>query len=189
MLNALLGALTLGYPFAVYFSLGQAQPRYLALLLAGLFLLRWLRLGQPAGPAGSLAILAPASALFLLAVSFANDTALLMSYPIFVNGLFFSLFFYTLRHPPSLVEKLARLREPELAPPVVAYTRKVTQAWCVFFLGNGWLAALTVWLGDPWVWWIYNGCIAYGLMGLLMGGEMLIRRSVKRSLGMRHAGK
>ena len=63
----------------------------------------------------------------------------------------------------------------------MAYTRKVTQAWCAFFILNGLAAAATVWLGDRWLWSLYNGFIAYVLMGILMGTELLIRRKVKQA--------
>lgn len=189
MLKFILGTLTLSYPFIVYVALDHVQPRYLALLLAALFFLRWMGQGAVGLRSGNLAVLIPASGLFLLFVGLANDTVLLMLYPVFVNGLFFGVFFYSTLNPPSLVERLARLREPDLPPEAVDYTRKVTLAWYLFFLGNGLLAAATVWHGDSWIWGVYNGCIAYVLMGLMVGAEMLVRRTFKKRFLDCNAGR
>ena len=51
--------------------------------------------------------------------------------------------------------------------------------WSVFFLCNGLLAAaLTLWAPLSW-WTLYNGLIAYGLMGLLFAVEWLVRQRVR----------
>jgi uncharacterized membrane protein len=90
-----------------------------------------------------------------------------------------SLFALSLKFGPPLVERLARLREPELPPHAVRYTRRVTQAWVLFFLGNGLIAAaLTLWA--PLAWWtLYNGLISYLLMGVLFAVEWLVRQRVR----------
>ena len=78
-----------------------------------------------------------------------------------------------------MVERLARLREPELPDSAIRYTRQVTQVWCLFFMLNGLIAAsLTLWAPLSW-WTLYNGLIAYGLMGLLFAIEWLIRQKVR----------
>lgn len=124
-------------------------------------------------------ITALASIVFLLAIALLNETSGLLMYPVFVSLLFFAVFAYSLAVPPTVVERLARLEFPNLPAHGVAYTRKVTKVWCGFFLFNCALALATVWHGDYWLWSLYNGCIFYILMGLLMAGEMLIRRKVK----------
>ena len=157
------------------------QPRYLALLLAGLFLLRYLYSQRSQALTGLPAWIFPACALFLLLIAFINQTRWLMAYPVFISLLFFAVFAFSLAHPPSIVERLARLEDPELPPKGVAYTRKVTWVWSGFFLGNALISLVTIWYGDPWLWSLYNGGIFYVLMGLLMAIEMLIRRKVKAS--------
>ena len=68
-----------------------------------------------------------------------------------------------------------RRREP---PSGVAYTRRVTQVWCGFFVLNGALALATaLWMSDR-AWALYNGLIAYGLIGLLFGVEGQVRQRV-----------
>lgn len=81
-----------------------------------------------------------------------------------------------------LVERLARLREPNLPPEGVRYTRNVTRVWCVFFIVNGSIALLTVMKGDMQLWTLWNGMIAYILMGTLMATEWLIRQRVMKKV-------
>jgi uncharacterized membrane protein len=92
-----------------------------------------------------------------------------------------ALFGASLAHPPSIIERFARLREPQLPPAAIAYTRRVTQVWCVFFAVNGSIALVTaLWASDQ-VWALYNGLVAYVLIGLLFAGEWVVRRRVRRS--------
>jgi uncharacterized membrane protein len=100
-------------------------------------------------------------------------------YPVGISGLMLLIFGVSLVHGPTAIERIARLTEPDLPPQAVAYTRRVTQVWCVFFVFNGAMALGTaLWASDA-VWTLYNGCVAYVLMGLLMGGEWLVRRRVR----------
>ena len=75
-------------------------------------------------------------------------------------------------------QRLARLREPNLPPEGVRYTRKVTLVWCGFFIGNGAMALFTVLHGDMHLWTLWNGMVAYILMGTLMATEWLVRQRV-----------
>lgn len=181
ILNVIIGAVTVCYPFLIWLSADYFQPRSMALGLAGLFLLRyWLqKSGKSAGAAESRLILA--CALFLLLGALVNDAGWLLAYPVFVSLLFFAVFSFSLIHPPTVVERLARLEFPDLPAHGVLYTRKVTLIWSCFFLGNAVISLLTIWYGDRWLWSLYNGCISYVLMGLLMAAEMAVRRKVKAS--------
>jgi uncharacterized membrane protein len=181
ILNVIIGAVTVCYPFLIWFSADYIQPRAMALGLAGLFLLRhWLqKSGNSAGAAESRLTLA--CALFLLLGALVNDAGWLLAYPVFVSLLFFAVFSFSLIHPPTVVERLARLEFPDLPAHGVLYTRKVTLIWSCFFFGNAVISLLTIWYGDRWLWSLYNGCISYVLMGLLMAAEMAVRRKVKAS--------
>ncbi len=179
MLNGLIWGITLSYPFLVWFSQDYLQPRYLALIMAGLFLLRTL-IHKPKQSMGKLWILLyPTCALFLLVSAFVNQSSWLLAYPVFVSMVFFTVFAYSLSYPPTVVERLARLEDPDLPPKGVDYTRKVTQVWSGFFLLNAAISLFTIWYGDPWLWSLYNGGLFYLLMGLLMAAEMFVRRKVK----------
>lgn len=173
-LTALLGAVTLAYPLLVYYSIGQLSPKFMALLLAGLALARALLVRQPvwwtaAGAASVLALLA-----------FVGDALLpLKLYPVLVNLLFLAVFGISLWHPPSVIERIARLTEPHFTDAAVAYTRRVTQVWCGFFLLNGSLALVTALWTSTDIWALYNGLLSYLLMGCLFAGEWLVRRQVR----------
>lgn len=169
-------------PFLVYFALQHFQPREVAAVLLALILLR--------APGKALDFLrrsgARAIPLILAALALAaflwhsNDPAWVLSYPVFMNALMFSLFAASLLHPPSAIERLARLRHPDLPPEGVAtmvpYTRRVTQIWCGFFVANGGIAAWTAFAASRETWVLYNGLISYLLMGMLFAGEWLYRR-------------
>jgi uncharacterized membrane protein len=62
----------------------------------------------------------------------------------------------------------------------VAYTRRVTQVWCGFFVVNGLLALGTALWASEALWSLYTGVIAYVLMGVLFGVEYLVRLRFKR---------
>ena len=168
------GLVSVAYPVLVYLAMGRFEPRWLALLLFALAVLRALSTRQrlwwvAAGGAGLLALLAT---LF-------NEALPLKLYPALVNAVMLVMFATSLRFGPPLVERMARLQEPDLPPFAVAYTRCVTQVWCGFFVLNGGLAlASALWASDQ-VWALYNGLLAYVMMGVVFAGEWCVRRRVK----------
>jgi uncharacterized membrane protein len=104
----------------------------------------------------------------------------LQLYPVLINIVMLCLFGYSLFSPPPIIERLARLREPDLPPHAILYTRRITQVWCGFFAINGSISFATAMWASPAIWSLYNGLIAYLLMGLLFGSEYLIRQRFKR---------
>jgi uncharacterized membrane protein len=175
-LSLLTIALTLLYPLALWFGQERFQPRILALLLllVALTRLQMLRVhwAWRWWAVGTLALLA-------LAV-WANAVLPLKLYPVMVNATLLGVFVSTLLFPPSMVERLARIREPALPTSAIAYTRRVTQVWCLFFALNGTIALITALWASAAVWTIYNGFIAYLLMGLLFAAEYCVRGRFKR---------
>ena len=179
-LTALTVMITLLYPLAIWFGHGQVEPRWLAglLLLAAASRLPALKLS---GVARWSALAVLLLALLLVACALWSNRLLpLKLYPVLLNAALLAGFAYSLFVPPSAVERLARLKEPDLAPSGVAYTRRVTQVWCAFFAVNGSIALATALWASEAVWSLYTGVIAYLLMGLLFGGEYLLRRRFKR---------
>ena len=104
-----------------------------------------------------------------------NDEALLLLYPATVNAGMLLLFFVSLVQPPTMIERIARLRDPDLAPAGVRYTRRLTLVWCNFFFLNGSVAAYTALAASREIWVLYNGLVAYVLMGTLLAGERIAR--------------
>jgi uncharacterized membrane protein len=117
-------------------------------------------------------------ALLGLAALFWQSSLSLQYYPVLINLVFLCLFAASLWQKETLIERLARRFEPDLPESGVRYTRRVTQAWCLFFILNGLVAWWSIGAGAA-VWAIYNGVIAYILMGLMFAGEWLCRRRLK----------
>jgi len=95
-----------------------------------------------------------------------------------VNGALLVVFGGSVLYPPTVVERIARLRDGALPPEAVRYTRRVTIAWTAFFVVNGGLALYTACLTSLDTWALYNGFIAYLMIGAMFGGEYWIRRRV-----------
>ncbi len=178
-LKSLLRALSwLGYPLLILFGVRVAEPRYVAVMLAAVLLFR--RSGEAARLMAGLSVFDRAVLAGLIglagAVALTNSEWLLRFYPAAMNSGFLLIFAVSLVRPPSMVERFARLREPQLPPRAIPYTRRVTQWWCVFFVVNGAVALYTAIWASRELWALYNGFIAYLLMAALFGGEWLYRR-------------
>jgi uncharacterized membrane protein len=168
--------ITLMYPLAIWFGHGRIEPRWLAglLVLAALTRLPSLKISAVArwSVAGVL--------LLALSAVWVNLLLPLKLYPVLVNCALLATFGYSLLSPPSMIERFARLREPNLPPAAIGYTRRVTQVWCVFFLINGAIAFGTALWASEAVWSLYTGVISYALMGTLFVAEFLVRLRFKR---------
>jgi len=172
IVNVVMIAATLLYPLVVFFGRDYFEPRKIASLLLALLLARL---------AASYFRNHWSTPLLIAGISYSvfamwhNQLDTLLFYPVLVNGLMLIIFGWSLFFPPSLIERLARQQHPDLPPGAIIYTRRVTQAWCGFFIINGVLAWVTsVWASLE-VWSLYNGLIAYLLMGILFAVEYLIR--------------
>lgn len=165
------------YPLVIWFGQGQVEPRWLAmlLLLAAAARLPAMKVSASARWIGAGALLLAAGAVW------ANALLPLKLYPVLVNAALLAAFSWSLAAPPSMIERMARLSEPDLPPAAVAYTRVVTQVWCGFFVVNGSIALWTALWASAEVWSLYNGVIAYVLMGALFAGEYLVRIRFKRA--------
>ena len=100
-------------------------------------------------------------------------------YPVIASFTLGLIFTKSLLSPPSLIERLARITEPNLNADGVAYTRKVTLAWALFCFINGLLSAATALWTETFFWTLYNGVISYCLMGVMLVTEYIIRCMVK----------
>jgi uncharacterized membrane protein len=145
------------------------------LLAVGAALLAW-RMPQ----ARRLAVMAAA---LLVAIGALGHADLGMrAYPVAVNAIMLMVFLTSLWHGMPVVERLARLREPDLPPEAIRYTRQVTWAWCGFFAFNGTIAAGTALYASLKTWTLYNGVISYVLIALMFSGEWVLRQRLRRSL-------
>lgn len=174
MRTVLPALLTLLYPLLVFFGMAHFEPRVLALLLLALALLRAVTSKQRIWQVATL------GAMVLAGLSLSGNQLLpLKLYPVLVNTLLLAVFGASLIKPPSMIERIARLKTPDLPLAAILYTRKVTMVWCVFFAVNGVIALFTALVASDAVWAFYNGGLAYVLMGLLFAGEWLYRQRVQ----------
>lgn len=181
LINGLSWLMTLAWPFLVWFSVTRPDHRWLLPVLALTFILRFATLRDDNHLfKGTGLLLAATGAALSLAGLLLREGQWLLWYPVAVNAALLLLFGGSLYSGMPLVERLARLREPELPARAVAYTRRVTQIWCLFFIVNGAIAVLTCLVGNVHWWALWNGMVSYLLMGLLMGGEWLVRQRVRR---------
>jgi uncharacterized membrane protein len=179
-LGLAVGLASLAYPLAALLLARPLGPAAVTIAMAAVLLLRFvLGIGRRTPAAMSVAGLLVAAAL--LVATWINETLALRLYPALMNAAMLAAFLHTLWRPPSMIERFARLVEPDLPPEGVRYTRRVTGAWCVFFVVNGAIALWTALAASDEVWALYNGLIAYLLMGALAGGELLVRARVKRA--------
>jgi uncharacterized membrane protein len=155
----------LAYPLVILCAWHWDTPRYIGCVL---FVLLWLQRWTGTGAvAASLRRLTP--------VDWCVAGVL---YPSLVNLGLLVVFGATLVRGPSMVEKFARLRNPDPIPQVVRYTRRVTQIWCVFFTLNSVFSVYTALCWRREAWSLYNGALAYGLIGVLLVGEIAWRHLI-----------
>lgn len=165
------------YPLAIYFGLTYFEPRYLAAYLVLILVLRFSLDSSSRALIGiKAAIIFAAIALMLVVFTlFSNRLDGLKLYPVVISFSLLVVFALSLLYPPSVIERIARLTDPELPPRGVSYTRNVTKIWCGFFLLNGLIALYTSLYFSNEAWALYNGLISYVLMGCLFGGEWTYR--------------
>jgi uncharacterized membrane protein len=181
-LRIALGVIGLAYPVLVYFGLRFASPAGVALGILALLALRSIVLPRKGGQR-HLTVALWAAATGALVIVALSPLAALHAYPILVSLAFAAVFAYSLWRPPTIIEQIARLREPALPAVAVPYLRKVTLLWIGFFLANAALSAATAASGSLELWTLYNGFISYVLIGALFVGEWIFRgflREAKR---------
>ncbi|AQH03647.1 hypothetical protein A9R05_31985 (plasmid) [Burkholderia sp. KK1] len=173
-------ALKLAYPAVILGAWVWNAPRYAGCVL---FALIWLQRCIGTGVVGaSLRRLSriDLAVAFILSVASAaivwtDSERLLHIYPSLVNLGLLIAFGATLVRGPSMIEKFARIGKPDLSEAAVRHTRRVTKIWCAFFAANGLFSLYTALYWPREAWSLYNGLISYGLVGVLIVGEIVWR--------------
>lgn len=174
---------TLGFPAFVFFAHDAVVPSVIALVGAGLLLARLTTVSRETQP---IVIFGLTGGVFLLVIAaVTGDKTTMLMYPTLINASLMVLFAITLWRPPSLAERLARMRGMDVSPEGVTYTRWVTIVWALFFFLNGSIAAvLAVW-GDIAIWAFYTGVLGYVMAGIVMAAELIFRRYYKARIARR----
>lgn len=179
LLRALAAIALLAYPLLVWRGLAAGSPRLIAaVLLVVLAPAAYLRLRSKRQPKARGLLAIPLVTLVSLGLASAlNSIGFILLVPVAINAVFLVTFGLTLRGGSMpMVERFARLHEPDLSPPKQSWCRTWTVLWCAFFVLNGSTAGFLGWLA-PLEWWaLYTGLLAYLLSGLLLLTEWLLRR-------------
>ncbi|MCK5818909.1 MAG: hypothetical protein KAH18_06570 [Psychromonas sp.] len=180
-LSFLVGIVLLAYPFAIYYGLNQWGIGVVAGFLGLLFFLRLMVTNQkPLSEFRYMIWLGSGAGIILVLLAYLfKNTRWFTYYPVIVNLLFFSLFLISLWQKESIIERFARLQDPQLPHYAVHYTRNVTKVWCLFFILNGTISFTTSFMSLD-IWTFYNGFISYFLIGLLFSIEFIARVHVKK---------
>ncbi|MCF4172707.1 hypothetical protein [Vibrio sp. McD22-P3] len=181
LLTILSAIVIFAYPFAVYFGAERFGLQAISLILITVFVVRivsskqakFKELKQLAWISGLTGItLSVLGALF-------KQHGWLTFYPVVVNLCMLAVFAISLTQPQSIIERFARLQEPDLPASAISYTRNVTKVWCAFFIINAGIALYTCFQTLE-VWTLYNGLISYLAAGSLFAGEWIIRQFVRK---------
>ena len=178
-LSIVLGAVSLLFPFLALFLAHPLGPMVVVLALVAVLVLRAVT-GLGKGQPQALTWAALAAACLLGVGSLINADLAMRTYPVLMSVAMLAAFALSLARPPSMIERFARVLEPDLPEAGVRYTRTVTWVWCGFFVINAIVALWTALAASLETWALYNGLISYALMGLLLGGEFLVRGPVRR---------
>jgi uncharacterized membrane protein len=169
------------YPAVVYVSLPQVSPFILAAVGLGLIAMRMWGVRRSGGASAWIPALAIVAAT-LAALSVVSPGLAVKAYPAMISVAAASVFGASLIWPPNLIERIARLKEPDLSLQGQIYTRRVTQVWTSFLLINAGISGATAFWGSPEQWMLWNGLISYLLMGVLFVGEIALRQYVRRRI-------
>ena len=181
LLTVLSAVVLLAYPFAVYFGIEQYGLSMVGILLIAALGIRLFSVQR--SQLKELKYVARISAITgisLVALGMAfKQYGWLTFYPVVVNLAMLIVFASSFKQSQTIIERLARLQQPDLPASGVAYTRKVTAVWCIFFVANG-LFALYTCFHSLELWTLYNGLISYLLAGALFAIEWIVRQFIRK---------
>lgn len=178
VLSGAVATASIAYPFAVYFGRDRVEPLIFVAVAFLLVVTRLLTLRGETARRWRVPMLAAAALLLLLALLDLGLAA--KAYPVLLSLAAAGLFGWSLLRPPSLVERFARLRRPDLPAAAQRYCRRVTVIWVAWLLLNAAVAAgLALWGSVAW-WTLWTGVAFYAVSALLLGGEYLVRRRTQQ---------
>jgi uncharacterized membrane protein len=176
--NGAIWSISFAYPFLIYFYLQSPYIHGLAVGLIALIFVRGLLLSHAKSLGGLLVFQAFCIVSLLSYISIQRPEHLYLIYPVLMSLTTALTFGLTLVYPPSMIERIARLRHYEIDEKGIKYLRKVTIIWFSFCILNAVVSLWTLNLDNMQIWVLYNGVISYILMGLLLVGEIIYRHLV-----------
>ena len=179
--------LAVTYPLAVWWALTHTSARNTGLLVMVLLVPGIaLRLrGKPRDELWAVLRVPLVILTVLLLGVLLDDPRFVFAMPVLINLGLLLTFGATLRAGAEMpmIERFARMQDPNLNPAQVSHCRGWTVGWCVFFAANGAVALALALFSDVATWATYTGGIAYALMGMMFTAEFLQRRYRFREYG------
>ncbi len=172
------------YPFAVYFGLQVFSP---IIIIFGLLLFLAVRIAlQWREKKEKITIISLTATAAIVGVLVFIDALLAVKfYPVALCLSLATVFIYSLIYPPTMIERFAKMVEPNLNEQGVRYTRNVTVVWVAFFIINACISLWTAIYADIAIWTFYNGFLSYIFMGCVFVIELIVRQFVKK----KHIGR
>lgn len=182
--------LVIAYPVIVWIGLTTLGTRAVSVLVLALVVpMLAIRLRKADRATFWSIVRVPIAILGLVVLgALTEDARFVLAMPVVINVVLLATFGETLRaRQTPMIERFARLVDAELSAPKQAHCRRWTVYWCAFFALNASIALGLGLFARPFVWALYNGAIAYALMGVMFTVEYLARKSTFRDDPPRNA--
>ena len=176
----------LAYPVVVWIGLTTLGTRAVSVLVLALLVpMLAIRLRKADRATFWSIVRVPVAILVLVVVgAVTEDARFVLAMPVVINVVLLATFGETLRAGQTpMIERFARMQDPDLDPARCAHCRQFTWVWSVFFLCNGATAAALALAAPLSFWATYTGLVAYVLMGVLFTVEYVIRKARFRDYG------
>ena len=181
LLGIVFTIISIAYPVLIYTGLKYQVLNYLIVFIAFVFFIRFICTRKVNGIMATAGRYSLACACLLCVFSLVfKKLELMLFYPVIVNAILFIVFTASILGKRPIITVLAMLKEKELSPFAISYTRILTIFWAVFFVINGLIALYTAIINDLKVWTLYNGFISYILIGIIFTAEFILRVFLKK---------
>ncbi|MBV9832962.1 MAG: hypothetical protein JO055_01060 [Alphaproteobacteria bacterium] len=176
-----ISGLSVVYPAVVWLYHGVVAPQLFVLFALLLVGVRMALMAPDRNRPWRLAL--AAVAIFLVVLAAVAPDVGTKAYPVLLSLAASYVFAQSLISPPSLIERMARVRRATVSEGLRLYCRNLTVIWSVWLLANAAIAAVLAVQGSDQMWALWTGCLSYVLSGVLLVGEMGVRRAVLRKQG------
>lgn len=164
------------YPLIVFFGLTYYGVRLTAIVLLIFAGRRFIALLLAHRSTSRLVLLQATLMAAIIGGAAASGSAFVLRItPFAVSLTFIALFAFSLRGTP-LIERFARLQEPDLSTEKIAYCRNLTRFWVGVLAVNSALLLVASLSQSEALWAILVGPVSYGMLGLVFAVEYPIRK-------------
>lgn len=184
LIYAVIGLLAAAYPFVVYYGLNHYSASVFAWVLLVLLIVRVVVKGNYSEPSQWLQLVVVGA--FCIIVAVVNSEELLRYYPVLMSLGFSALFAFSLRSKTSLIERFAKMSGTDYSSQALNYMRSLTRVWAILLAFNALVAAYTACCMSIKHWTLYNGLLAYFLLGGFSLAELAFRHFYKKRHGIDH---